>query len=57
MQGGEKKIRKKESKTGEKMENKPQTPKEAPPLPNSDQDTVREQSGKTSEDVSGFEVS
>jgi len=47
----------KESTTGEKIENKPQTPKEAPPLPNSDQDATREQTGKSSEDVSGFEVS
>lgn len=47
----------KESKTGEKVENKPQTPKEAPPLPNSDHDAVREQAGKTSEDVAGLEVS
>ncbi|KAK3331062.1 hypothetical protein B0H66DRAFT_467271 [Apodospora peruviana] len=49
----------KESETGEKVENKPQMPKEAPPLPHSEQEILREKegktSGKTSEDVSGFE--
>lgn len=47
----------KESTTGEKVENKPQTPKEAPPLPHSEQEIIRETTGKSSEDATGFEVS
>ncbi|KAK4211795.1 putative transmembrane protein pft27 protein [Rhypophila decipiens] len=45
----------KESTTGEKVENRPPTPKEAPPLPHSEQEVIREATGKSSEDVSGFE--
>ncbi|KAK3695501.1 hypothetical protein B0T22DRAFT_478161 [Podospora appendiculata] len=49
-----------ESRTGEKIENKPQTPKEAPPLPPTDDEKiVREKetkyTGKPSEDVTGLE--
>jgi hypothetical protein len=52
----------KESQTGEKVENKPQTPKEAPPLPHDDEEKIlREKEGKltskTQEDVGGLEVS
>jgi len=54
----------KESTTGEKTENKPKTPKEAPPLPHSDEEKILQQegkyagggSGKTYDDVSGLEV-
>lgn len=58
----DKERKKKESQTGEKVENKPQTPKEAPPLPHADEEKIlREKEGKsktkTSEDVSGLEVS
>ncbi|KAM7208949.1 putative transmembrane protein pft27 protein [Naviculisporaceae sp. PSN 640] len=45
----------KESTTGAKVENKPQTPKEAPPLPHSEQEIIREATGKSSEDVTGLE--
>ncbi|KAK3941905.1 putative transmembrane protein pft27 protein [Diplogelasinospora grovesii] len=63
----DKERKKKEGTTGEKVENRPQTPKEAPPLPHSDQEKIlREKegkdskdksksSGKASEDVSGLE--
>lgn len=56
----------KEGATGEKVENKPEAPKEAPPLPHSEQEKImgKESStkdrakadGKSSEDVSGLEV-
>ncbi len=51
----------KESQTGERVENKPQTPKEAPPMPHEDEEKIlREKEGKpgskTSEDVAGLEV-
>lgn len=52
----------KEKQTGGKVENKPQTPKEAPPLPHSDQEqkvkvgNAGKSTEKTSEDVLGLEV-
>jgi len=55
--------KKKESQTGEKVENKPQTPKEAPPLPHTDEEKIlREKEGKAknnkaSETASKLEVS
>ncbi|KAK0609369.1 hypothetical protein B0T17DRAFT_501710 [Bombardia bombarda] len=50
----------KESKTGEKVGNKPQTPKEAPPLPHADEEKLAREkeaklSAKLSEDVTGLE--
>ncbi|KAK3393133.1 hypothetical protein B0H63DRAFT_11248 [Podospora didyma] len=56
----DKERKKKESQTGAKVENKPQTPKEAPPLPQSDQEKILQnkdgKSGtKPSEDVAGLE--
>ncbi|KAL2020222.1 hypothetical protein VTK56DRAFT_8648 [Thermocarpiscus australiensis] len=56
----DKERRLKEQQTGERVENKPQTPKEAPPLPHSDQEKILADSGdkhsdKTSGDVSGLE--
>lgn len=58
----DKERKKKESQTGERVENKPQTPKEAPPLPHADEEKIlREKegksSGKASDDRSGLEVS
>jgi hypothetical protein len=59
----------KEGKTGEKAENKPDPPKEAPPLPHSEEEKIMgdgkkdkpkqkgKTDGKTVEDVVGFEVS
>jgi hypothetical protein len=60
----------KEGQTGEKVENKPETPKEAPPLPHSEEEKILSDKGKekskektktdgktSSEDVSGLEVS
>ncbi|KAK4674404.1 GCR1-dependent translation factor 1 [Podospora pseudopauciseta] len=55
------KERKLKEQTGEKVENKPQAPKEAPPLPHADQEKILAAAGdgegrdKTSEDVSGLE--
>jgi hypothetical protein len=51
-----------EQQTGEKVENKPPTPKEAPPLPHSDQERIQaanqaKYEDKTSTDASGLEVS
>lgn len=51
----------KEGATGEKVENKPEAPKEAPPLPHSEQEKIagKESSkdkSKTVDDVSGLEV-
>lgn len=51
----------KEGATGEKTENKPESPKEAPPLPQSEQEKMLSKEkgkpeGKTSDDASGFEV-
>lgn len=56
----------KEGATGEKVENKPESPKEAPPLPHSEQEKImgkdastKEKSkvdGKTADDASGLEV-
>lgn len=51
----------KEKQTGEKVENKPQTPKEAPPLPHSDQEKIPPGSQgkyneKSADEVSGLEV-
>lgn len=56
----------KEGATGEKAENKPAAPKEAPPLPHSEQEKIpnkdeskkdkSKSDGKTSDDVSGLEV-
>jgi len=50
-----------EQQTGEKVENKPPTPKEAPPLPHSDQERIQaanqaKYEDKTSTDASGLEV-
>lgn len=58
-----------EGKTGEKVENKPETPKEAPPLPHSEQEKILNEKEKAkdklkeknradaySDDVAGFEV-
>lgn len=45
-----------EEQTGEKAENKPQTPKEVPPLPHSDQAGEGKYGDKTSDDVTGLEV-
>lgn len=61
----------KEGKTGEKTENRPDPPKEAPPLPHSEEEKIMSDKeakkdkpkqkgktdGKTAEDVIGFEVS
>ncbi|KAK4154890.1 hypothetical protein C8A00DRAFT_14052 [Chaetomidium leptoderma] len=49
-----------EQQTGEKAENKPPTPKEAPPLPHSDQERIQadnegKSSDKSSTDASGLE--
>jgi hypothetical protein len=51
-----------EKQTGEKVENKPPTPKEAPPLPHADQERIQaanegKYGDKTSTEVSGLEVS
>lgn len=55
----------KEGATGEKVENKPESPKEHPPLPHSEQEKMSKDDsktdkgkadGKTSDDVSGLEV-
>lgn len=55
----------KEGATGEKAENKPESPKEAPPLPHSEQEKILSKEDATkdkskpdgkSEDFSGFEV-
>jgi hypothetical protein len=61
-----------EGKTGEKTENKPETPKEAPPLPHSEEDKIAggdkdakqdktkqktKTDGKTAEEVTGLDVS
>jgi len=53
----------KEGKTGEKAENKPETPKEAPPLPHSEQEKILsdkdkkdKSKDKSSEDSSVYEV-
>ncbi|KAK5654414.1 hypothetical protein OQA88_7324 [Cercophora sp. LCS_1] len=56
----DKERKKKESQTGERVENKPQTPKEAPPLPHEDEEKIlKDKEGKTntkvSEDASGLE--
>jgi Ca2+/H+ antiporter, TMEM165/GDT1 family len=58
----DKERKKKESQTGERVGNKPQTPKEAPPLPHEDEEKIlREKETKLntkgSEDVSGLGVS
>ena len=54
----EKERKRKEEQTGEKAENKPQTPKEAPPLPHSEEEKVAGSEGKYSEnDAGGLEVS
>jgi Ca2+/H+ antiporter, TMEM165/GDT1 family len=58
----DKQRKKKESQTGEKVENKPQTPKEVPPLAHAEEEKIlREKEGKTtgkaSEGASGLEVS
>lgn len=64
----DKERKKKESQTGEKVENRPQTPKLVPPLPHTDQekasrekDGVKKEAvkpvGKPSEDASGLGVS
>lgn len=45
-----------EKQTGEKVENTPPTPKEAPPLPDSDQERIQAADDKTSNDASGLEV-
>jgi putative Ca2+/H+ antiporter (TMEM165/GDT1 family) len=55
----DKERKKKESQTGERVGNKPQTPKEAPPLPHEDEEKIlREKETKVntkgSEDVSGL---
>ncbi|KAH6628652.1 hypothetical protein F5144DRAFT_494781 [Chaetomium tenue] len=44
-----------EKQTGEKVENTPPTPKEAPPLPDSDQERIQAADDKTSTDASGLE--
>ncbi|KAK4200292.1 hypothetical protein QBC40DRAFT_306839 [Triangularia verruculosa] len=53
------KERKLREQTGERVENKPQAPKEAPPLPHADQEKIlaadAEGKDKTSDDVSGLE--
>lgn len=55
----------KEGATGEKAENKPEAPKEAPPLPHSEQEKINNEEskkdkskpdGKTGSDASGLEV-
>jgi hypothetical protein len=46
----------KEGATGEKAENKPESPKEAPPLPHSEQEKILSKPDGKSEDFSGFEV-
>lgn len=56
------KDRKMREQTGEKAENKPPTPKEAPPLPHSDEEQIQtandgKYDDKTSTDGSGLEVS
>ncbi|KAK0729678.1 hypothetical protein B0H67DRAFT_4694 [Lasiosphaeris hirsuta] len=56
----DKERKKKEDQTGEKVENTPQTPKEAPPLPHADVEKILKEKegkppGKISEDASGLE--
>ncbi|KAK1758417.1 putative transmembrane protein pft27 protein [Echria macrotheca] len=56
----DKERKKKESQTGEKIENKPKTPKEAPPLPHADEEKrLREKESKPNakswEDAPGLE--
>jgi hypothetical protein len=57
----EKDRKMREKQTGEKVENTPPTPKEAPPLPDSDQERIQaaddaKSDDKTSADASGLEV-
>ena len=58
----------KEAQTGEKVENRPETPKEAPPLPHSEQekilssedarkDKIKNKDGQTADEVAGLDVS
>jgi Ca2+/H+ antiporter, TMEM165/GDT1 family len=55
----DKERKKKESQTGEKVGNKPQTPKEAPPLPHEDEEKIlreKETKPNAKDDVSGLGV-
>lgn len=52
----------KENETGEKVQNTPQAPKEAPPLPHVEQDKIDKEmqdkyGDKAADDITGFEVS
>jgi len=58
----DKERKKKESQTGEKVGNKPQTPKEAPPLPHEDEEKIMREketkpNTKAPEDAAGLGVS